>query len=366
MKPFIPQKLPLTDLAWEPLIPLIGKANRAIAEFGGVLYGVPNPEVLLAPLTTTEAVRSSRIEGTQATVGEVLKFDAGEQPALESRRGEILEIINYRRALEKAKQSLIDRPFNLNLLLELHGILLDSVRGRDKGRGRFRTTQNWIGAPNSPIEQADFVPPDPLQVPAALDNWEKYYHLDRPDPLVQLAIIHAQFEIIHPFSDGNGRIGRILIPLFLYERKILHSPVFYLSAYLDNNREEYVARLRSLGNDINAWNEWIDFFLRAIDEQARMHSATARAIIDLYGRMKKQFIDITSSAYAIPLLDLIFRKVIFASTDIALPTDKKPSRQAISGFLKSLRDAGILEVVREGRGRQPQILVFTELVHLCE
>src|SRR5438445_6311760 len=144
IRPYTPLTLPL-QLDWESLIPFIGAANRALASFNGVLYGMPNPELLLSPLTTQEAVLSSRIEGTQATFGEVLKFEAGEAPAQESRRLDIQEILNYRSALQVAEQELRTRPFNLNLLLELHGVLLDSVRGRDKGRGAFRTVQNWIG-----------------------------------------------------------------------------------------------------------------------------------------------------------------------------------------------------------------------------
>lgn len=162
-------------------------------------------------------------------MGEVLKFEAGEEPKEESKRLDIQEIINYRRALAAAVQELKTRPFNLNLLLKLHSILLDSVRGRSKARGQFRKTQNWIGPPGSKLEDAQFVPPRPEVLPEFMDNWEKYYHLDRPDSLVQLAVIHAQFEILHPFLDGNGRLGRLMVPILLFEKEILTRPMFYLS-----------------------------------------------------------------------------------------------------------------------------------------
>jgi Fic family protein len=366
VKPFIPQVLPIQGISWDSLIPLIGAANRSIAHYDGVLYGVPNPAVLLSPLTTQEAVLSSRIEGTVATLGEVLKFEAGEIPDVEARRIDMLEIINYRHALRYAEKALKNRPFNLNLLLELHSILLDSVRGQDKGRGSFRKIQNWVGEPGTPIEQAKFVPPDPLLVPSALDSWEKYYHAEEPDPLVQLAIIHAQFEIIHPFIDGNGRIGRILIPLFLYEKELLSRPMFYLSAYLEKHHDEYVSGLRALGRNTDAWQGWIAFFLRAIDEQARENASTARSIMDLYEKLKVNVIDLTHSQYAIPLLDQIFQRPIFKSTDVDLSGDQSPSRQAVSHLLRVLRDNGILKVVREGRGRQAQVLVFAGLLNLCE
>lgn len=365
MKPSVPENLPIKKVKWEPLIPLIGAANRSIAQYEGVLYGVPNPEVLLAPLTTQEAVLSSKIEGTQATLGEVLKFEAGEKPEDESRREDIHEIINYRKALRHAEQELKTRPFNLNLLLRLHEILLEGVRGQNKARGKFRTAQNWIGALGSPISKAQFIPPEPLRISEYLDNWEKYYHADRPDALVQLAVVHAQFEIIHPFLDGNGRLGRILIPLFLFEKKILFRPMFYLSEYLEQHRDEYVARLRAIGSEPEAWNNWVEFFLRALDEQARKNAAKARAIMDLYERLKQRVIGVTHSQYAVPLLDQLFARPLFQSSSLRF-SETQPSRQAISKYIRQLREANILKVVREGGGRRGQVLALAELVNLCE
>jgi Fic family protein len=365
VKPFIPQVLPLTDIQWEPLIPYIGRANRALAHYDGVLYGVPNPAVLLSPLTTQEAVLSSRIEGTQATLGEVLKFEAGQAPDQESRRLDIQEIINYRKALWHAEKALVKKPFNLNLLLELHIILLNSVRGRDKERGRFRTAQNWIGAPGSPIEQATFVPPDPRSLMKHLDNWEKYYHADRPDALVQLAIVHAQFEIIHPFSDGNGRLGRILVPIFLYEKKMLSRPMFYLSAYLERNRDAYIEHLRELGVKDGAWNRWIEFFLIALDSQAQENADKARAIRDLYEKLKMQVIKLTHSQFAVPMLDALFERPVVQSSYFE-GRKGMPSKPMIMTLLRKLKQAGILKVLAEGSGRRPQVLALVELINLCE
>lgn len=366
MKPFVPQELPIRDVRWEPLIPLIGRANRALAAYEGILYAIPNPRILLSPLTTQEAVLSSRIEGTQATLGEILKFEAGEEPQQASRRLDFMEVINYRKALTFAEKAVKEKPFNLNLLENLHAILLQTVRGRDKGRGRFRTIQNWIGAPDTPIEQADFVPPDPVVMQKALHAWEKYYHAERPDAIVQLAIVHAQFEIIHPFLDGNGRLGRMLIPLFLCEKGLLSRPVFYLSGYLEEHRNEYVSRLRALGQQAGSWNNWIAFFLRGIDEQARRNAEKARAILDLYKDKKDRVIALTRSQYAVPLLDQIFRLPLFQSTKLKLEVDKPPSRQSLASMIRVLREDGMLTVLSEGRGRRPQILAFVELLDLCE
>lgn len=364
MNPSIPRKLPLEGLDWGDLVPQIAAANRALAHYDGILYGVPEPGVLLSPLTTNEAVLSSRIEGTQATLNEVLQFEAGAEIVEEAKREDIQEIINYRRALNRAEEELASRPFNLNLVKELHGILLDSVRGRNKEPGRFRTTQNFIGSRGATIEQAAYIPPEPRLLMECLDNWEKYYHADERDALVQLAIVHAQFEIIHPFSDGNGRIGRILVPLYLYERKILSRPMFYLSAYLEAHRDEYIAHLRAL-NGHESWNRWVRFFLGALVEQAKENTDKARGILALYERLKVQVLGLTHSQYAVPLIDRLFRHPIFSSTSLTAD-ETMPSKPMVMNLLKRLRDAGILTVVREGSGRRPQILALRELVNLCE
>jgi Fic family protein len=364
MKPFAVERLPLACIDWPALVPLIGQANRALALYDGILYGVPNPEVLLSPLTTQEAVLSSRMEGTQATLGDVLKFEAGADVVEESKRQDIQEIINYRRALQTAEEELKKRPFNLNLLLQLHSILLDSVRGRNKARGQFRIEQNWIGPPGSTIEKALFVPPAPLLLKEHLNHWESYYHDEERDPLVQLAIVHAQFEIIHPFLDGNGRLGRILVPLFLHEKQLLSRPMFYISSYLEEHRDEYVDRLRDLGRP-KSWDRWIDFFLRAVTEQAKKNAATARAIIELYERLKTRLIELTHSRYAVPLLDHLFDQPIFQSGQLTRHK-QMPSVPTVMQMLKRLRKANILKTVRKGSGRRGEIFAFVELLNLCE
>jgi Fic family protein len=363
MKPHVPRKLPLKGIDWESLIPAMSEANQSVARYDGILYGVPNPGVLLSPLTTREAVLSSRIEGTQTTFDEVLKFEAGAKVE-EERREDIQEVLNYRRALREAEQSLNHRPFNLNLLLNLHSILLEGVRGRYKGRGKFRTIQNYIGPPAAGIEEAFYVPPEPGHVMEYMDNWEKYYHSQERDRLVQLAVIHAQFEVIHPFVDGNGRIGRMLIPLFLKEMAILLRPTFYISAYLEAHRKEYYQLLRALDGP-EGWNRWIKFFLEAVTAQARDNTEKALDIIALYEHLKKQVLDLTRSHHAVQMLDHLFRQPIL-SPSYLIEEDDMPSKPAVMGLLGSLKEAGILKVLRESSGRSPQILALAELVNLCE
>jgi Fic family protein len=365
MKPIIPQKLPLDSIRWEPLIPLLGRANRSLAYYDGVLKGLLNPELLLSPLTTQEAVLSSKIEGTQASLSDVLKFEAGEPPKDESRELDIYEILNYRKALRAAETELKTRPFNLNLLKKLHSTLLDSVRGRDKDRGNFRRIQNWIGAPGTPIEQATFVPPSPDRVMEALDNWEKYYHLEAPDHLVQLAVLHGQFEIIHPFLDGNGRLGRMLVPIFLFEKRLLSRPMMYLSGYLETKREEYYRLLRGIQENERGWNDWIGFFLKALAEQAKGDAEKATRIIELYDDLKGRVTEITRSKYAILILDHLFRQPIFAGS-VLVGKKGMPSKPVIMSILSKLKSAGILKTIRSGSGRRPQVYSFAALVNLSE
>jgi cell filamentation protein, protein adenylyltransferase len=215
------------------------------------------------------------------------------------------------------------------------------------------------------MEQAQFVPPDPNRLMEFLDNWEKYYHSDELDPLAQLAIVHAQFEIIHPFVDGNGRLGRILIPLFLFEKGLLKRPTFYLSAWLEKHRDKYIDHLRPLGKEPDAWNRWIAFFLRGLDEQAQQNASTALAINGLYQQLKSRVLELTRSQFAVPLLDQMFVRPIFQSTDLRFARIQ-PSRPAIANLLKVLRDSKIIKVLREGSGSRSTKYVLAELLNLCE
>lgn len=262
MVPYVPCELPLTNLDYQRLLPLVGKANATLARYDGLLQGIPNPAVMLSPLTTQEAVLSSKIEGTQATVDEVLEHEAG--MLKEGKKfQDIQEISSYRQALFVAREYLKDYPIRLSFVRELHRLLMNSVRGQDKTPGEFRKDQNWIGAYGCSIEQATFVPPNPFQLPDHLQAWERYMDADDVDFLLQTAVVHAQFELLHPFKDGNGRIGRILIPLFLYQKRALSQPMFYLSEYLEHHREEYYQRLRAISSE-GDWNGWIGFFYRRL------------------------------------------------------------------------------------------------------
>jgi Fic family protein len=364
MTPFVPQSLPLSEVRWEALISHLASANRALAYYDGILQGIANPDLLLSPMATQEAVFSSKIEGTMATWGEVLKFAAGEPSPMPEREEDILQILNYRRALKTAEVVLEEKPFTLGLLKRLHAILLDGAPGRKVPLGSFRTIQNWIG-PYGTIEKAEFIPPSPEGLLTHLENWEQYYHMEPPDAIVQLAVVHAQFTILHPFHDGNGRLARMLIPLFLFEKKIISRPLFYLSGYFESHHEAYISKLRMIGKTSDAWNEWITFFLIAVQEQARINAEQARDIISLHRDLKARVVELTHSQFAEPMLDLMFETPIFTQS-VFKDLPQMPKYPTISTLLGKLKDAGILRVVRPGSGRSPQIWALRELINLCE
>ncbi|KXJ47667.1 MULTISPECIES: Fic/DOC family N-terminal domain-containing protein [Gammaproteobacteria] len=364
MEPYRPQDLPLADIDYAQLITLVGEANAKLAEYSGLLQGIVNPAVMLSPLTQQEAVLSSKIEGTQATVEEVLEREAGQN--FDDRKNEdINEILNYRKAMMLSQEHLKDgRPITLNLLLQLHAILLDSVRGQHKAPGEFRREQNWIGRPGCSIEQASFVPPNPLQLESHLQQWEQYLQHNDFDVLAQTAIVHAQFELLHPFKDGNGRIGRLLIPLFLYARQRLSSPMFYLSDYLEAHRDEYYQRLSAISAE-GDWTGWIQFFLRAVIQQARTNLDRVRRIMALYEETKAAMADITHSQHSPKLLDGIFDRPIFSAGDFARRTGI--NKQTLHGLLRQLvQETGPLIILQEGQGRRPSIYAFPALLNICE
>lgn len=361
---YIAENLPLKSIRWADHITLIGKANAALARYDGILQSIVNPTVLLSPLTTQEAVLSSRIEGTQATLEEVLEYEADpKEKRAPEKVADIQEIINYRKAMFVAVEEMKSRPLCLNLIRDLHRVLLESARGRDRAPGDFRRIQNYLAPIGAPIEEASFVPPSPENVLPALSNWEKYLHFEEKDPLVQLSVAKAQFELIHPFLDGNGRIGRILIPIFLYDKKLLSSPMFYLSAYLERNRPLYYERLNAISRK-GDWNGWIAFFLTAIVEQAEANSVKAKAILGLYERMKQIVPEITHSQYAIQAIDAIFKHPVFQSTEFI--TSSSIPRDSALRILNSMKGKKIIVVIREAKGRRPALMAFVELLWIVE
>jgi Fic family protein len=358
-------KFPPQRMNWERLIPLIGPANAALARYDGLLSAIPNADVLLSPLTTQEAVLSSRIEGTQATMGEVLEYEAGGGTAtLDAKKvDDIHEILNYRRAMREAVDQLQELPLCQRVIKQIHATLLHDVRGHDKARGRYKPVANYIGAPGCTLEQARFIPIAPEHVDEGMSRWEKYLHAPAPDRLAQLAIAHAEFEALHPFLDGNGRLGRMLIPLFLYERQLLHAPMFYLSEYLEANRQEYYDKLLAVSSK-DDWTGWCQFFLQALEKQARENEAKARRILALYEEKKDWMVLATHSQYAIVALDFLFSQPVFSSTHFV--ADARIPAPTARRILKLCHEKGLLKPLREASGRRSGVFAFPELLNIAE
>ncbi len=358
-------RFPPNNIDYRELLPLIGPAHDALARYDGKLSAIPNSNILLTPLTTQEAVLSSRIEGTQATMGEVFEYEAEEdaEGISEEKKGDINEILNYRKAMWEAERALANLPLCQRVIKQAHGILLDGVRGHGKAPGEYRKNSNWIGPPGCSIDEARFIPISSEKLPEAMGNWEKYIHSNEPDKLIQLGVLHAEFEALHPFLDGNGRLGRMLVPLYLTEQGLIQRPLFYISAYFEANRDEYYRRLLLISKD-NDWTQWCKFFLHAVAEQAKENLEKTEAILELYEKKKSFIIELTHSQYGIHALDFIFSRPVFKATDfnscdaIPAPTTKR--------IIRVLRDSGIIKTLRKASGRRSAIYIFPELLNIAE
>jgi len=356
-------KFPPKSIDWAQLVSLIGPASAALARYDGLLSALPNASILISPLTMQEAVLSSRIEGTQATMGEVLEFEAGKETTDPAKAADIHEVLNYRHAMRQAIGALDKLPLAGRLIRQAHATLLKGVRGHDRARGKFRTIQNYIGKPGRPIEEARFVPIAPEEVANGMSRWEKYAHAKAPDALVQLAVIHAEFESLHPFLDGNGRMGRMLVPLFLLERKLLHRPMFYVSEYLERNRQEYYDRLLAVSRD-DDWTGWCLFFLQALTDQAASNERKVRQILDVYEAKKQLVVDATHSQYSIAAMDCLFDQPVFNSS--AFIRGSGIPEATARRILRQLTENGMLKSLHPGKGRRSTIYVFSELLNIAE
>ncbi len=298
-------------------------------------------------------------------MGEVLEFEAeGDSKEISwDKVADINEILNYRKSMWHATELLEKLPLCQRVVKTAHQTLLQGVRGQGKSPGEYRKIPNWIGPRGCPIEDAKFIPISADKLDEAMGKWENYIHEDAPDILVQLAVLHAEFEALHPFLDGNGRLGRMCVPLFLFKAGLIQSPMFYISAYFEKNRDEYYDKLLSISRD-NDWNSWCLFFLKAIQIQAMENQVKASKILHLYESKKNQLVDLTHSQYSIHALDFIFSRPTFKSTDftsikeIPTPTAKR--------ILTTLRNNGLFAVLRESRGSSPAIYAFTELINIAE
>lgn len=360
--PYIPVSIPIHKLDWESLIPRIGMAQAAVARFDGILQAMVNPELLLSPLTTQEAVLSSRIEGTQASLEDVLRYDAAPRPDAE-RKDDIQEVQNYRTAMAEAVGWIRKSGITVDTICRIHKVLMAGVRGHGKTPGKVRTVQNYIGYRGEPIEKAIFIPPPPETLEEALRDLEGFMAATQRDAVVQTALVHAQFELLHPFLDGNGRVGRILIPLMLFSKGLISSPTFYISEYFEEHRSAYYDRLNAI-SDKGDWQGWIEFFLAATTDQAELNTRRAGAILKLYNAMKDEINAVTRSQYALQTLDALFGNAFVTIADFvkrsAIP------RRTAERILDALTDARILKVHEAAAGNRPAVLAFSRLIAITE
>lgn len=299
---FLPAPLPPTIAYDADLVLLLSRADAALSELSGLGRNLPNPYLLITPYVRREAVLSSRIEGTRASLSDLLIGEI--EPEGESDEvGDLREVRNYIAALEHGVAQLDTLPLSLRLVRELHERLMRGVRGEYATPGEFRRSQNWIGPAGSSPTTAPYVPPPPAEMLTALYAWETFLHeRDRLPDLIQCALIHEHFEAIHPFLDGNGRVGRLLITLFLMERGRLSQPLLYLSAYIETHRQDYydlLQKIRTHGD----WASWLRFFLTGILTTAREGVQRAANVMDLRERFREQ---LRGQQTALALLDQLF------------------------------------------------------------
>jgi Fic family protein len=314
---FVPAPLPPNPRIRldDAFLEILSRADRAVGRLDGCAETLPNSELFVFMYIRKEAVLSSQIEGTQASLMDVLEFEAATREAAPR---DVTDVFNYVAAMDHGLARLKTLPLSLRLVREIHARLLSGVRGAREA-GEFRNTQNWIGPAGSLLKDAIFVPPAPGDMHQALGSLEKFWHDKSPMPyLLRTGIAHAYFETIHPFVDGNGRLGRLLITFMLCEEKILKKPLLYLSFFLKKNRSEYYDRLQAV-RDSGQWEEWLKFFLRGVAEVAEEATATARRIVQLREQHRKLVAETTgrSTGRALLLLESLYRQPVVSLSQIS-------------------------------------------------
>jgi len=361
---YIPKSLPpMPPIKYNgELRNLLSEADRALAKLDGIATVLPNTELFIAMYVKKEALLSSQIEGTQASLEGVLRFEANLEPSEDI--NEIKEVVNYIKAMNYGISRLQDLPMSNRLIKEIHEILIKGTRGTHKTPGEFRKTQNWLGAPGANLLEATFIPPPPDALMDLLFNLEKFIHQkDEIPPLIKISLIHAQFETIHPFLDGNGRVGRLLITFYLYWEKILSRPLLYLSFYLKKNRIEYYDSLMKIRLDGN-WEGWIKFFLKGIKEVSEEAANSAKEIIILKDTLLKTLFDHKiSSIYAVGFLNLLFIKPIITS-DEKLIKELKVSKETANQLIKKFEKLKILKEI-SGKKRYKKY-IFSEYINIIK
>ena len=340
----------------EPLL----KATDSLARYDQMLKGMHNSEILLAPLRNQEAVISSRMEGTISTMDEILQYQAeyAEDEAPPEVRSEVIETILYRRALNTAQEQIEKGyPLSPSLIKSVHRQLLSVGRGAAKSPGEFKKEQNYVGDRDSRMIR--FIPISPEQLPGGIENLFLFIGSETYPVLVRTALAHLEFEALHPFQDGNGRVGRMLVTLMLWKSGTISAPHFYISRFFEDRKEQYIQLMREVSRT-GAWEAWCRFFLTAVEQQAADNLTVAESIRSLYEEMKPWFASLLSSKWSVRALDYIFTHPIFRNNGFTAKSGI-PAATA-SRFTRVLLDEGLIQTVRPAAGRRPATYRFEPLM----
>lgn len=351
---FVPNPLP-PSLPWTAeLVTTLSEADRALGELAGIGRSLPNPHLLIRPFVRREAVLSSRIEGTRASLSDLYAYEARQRPAVglapSEPASDVREVHNYVRALEYGLERLQELPISLRLIREMHACLMDGVRGEHQTPGEFRRSQNWIGPPGSTPDDAPFVPPPVPKMLEALDAFERFLYSSRSlPPLVRLGLIHYQFEAIHPFLDGNGRVGRLLITQMLCAWNLLPEPLLYLSAYFEADRQTYYDMLLAVSQE-GRWEDWLLYFLRGVAVQSQDAVTRSLRLLDLREGTRQRLQAARVAARLLQVVDLLFAQPVVTVRQIegALGVNFSTAQRYVS----QLEEVGLLrEITGQARNR---------------
>ena len=356
-------KFPPDNLDYGKFVESLVKATDAVARYDQMLKNMHNSEILLAPLRNREAVISSRIEGTVSTMDEILKYeaDSDDKSGITSNvRLEVIETILYQRALKAAQRSMEDGyPLSQHIIKAIHQELLSIGRGKSKSPGEFKSEQNYLA--DTLTKNVLFIPISPEKLQDGLDKLFQYIEQSTHTRLVKTAITHIEFEALHPFQDGNGRIGRMLITLMLWSFGAISKPHFYISGYLEDNKNLYTDTMRNVSIN-NDWEGWCNFFLEAIEQQGIINLTIAENIQGLYEEMKVIFSDVLNSKWSINALDYVFTNPIFRNNKFTAKSGIPTASAA--RFTRTLLENNLLTIVEEASGRKAALYSFEPLMKL--
>lgn len=356
-------KFPPSTLDYGQFVGPLVKATDALARYDQMLKNMRNSEIFLGPLRNQEAVISSRMEGTVSTMDEILKYEADHDSEAEnttSVRSEVIETILYQRALKNSQHAIEQGyPISQSLIKSIHARLLSFGRGSLKSPGEFKKEQNYIA--DKFKKDILFIPTSPEKLQDGLDNLFQYIERSTDVPLVKTAITHVEFESLHPFKDGNGRIGRMLITLMLWSSGTISAPHFYISGYLEDNKDRYIDTMRSVSQN-GDWENWCIFFMEAIEQQAIRNLRIAESINQLYEEMKIVFSDTLSSKWTVKALDFVFTNPVFRNNKFTRNSDIPPASAA--RFTRALLEKKLLNTLEEASGRRPALYSFEPLMNL--